>query len=158
MLHLAAAGFEADVFTPTGAPVAIEMWAMLSEDEAVKGIYEQYRTQFENPKSLKHFVAGDMQSDVEYVAVFLPGGHGAMLGLPTNDDLKKVIHWSVENDKYMLAICHGPAALLAAAHRKALKASRTKVIRSNRFLISSTRRHRVLDMFPERCLGCTVKN
>ncbi len=118
MLHLAAAGFEADIFTPTGAPVAIEMWAMPSEDEAVKGIYEQYRTQFENPKSLKDFVAGDMQSDVEYVTVFLPGGHGAMLGLPTNDDLKKVIHWSVENDKYMLAICHGPAALLAAAHHE----------------------------------------
>lgn len=119
MLHLAAAGFEADIFTPTGAPVAIEMWAMPSEDEAVKGIYEQYKTQFENPKSLQDFVSGNMQSDVEYVAVFLPGGHGAMLGLPENDDLKKVIHWSVEKDKYMLAICHGPAALLAAAHNEA---------------------------------------
>src|SRR5690606_22277945 len=43
MLHLAASGFEADIFTPKGAPVAIEMWAMPSEDEAVKGIYEQYR-------------------------------------------------------------------------------------------------------------------
>lgn len=116
MLHLEAAGFDADIYTPTGAPVALEMWAMPSEDDAVKSIYEKYKTQFENPKSLHDFVTQNMESDVEYVAVFLPGGHGAMLGLPENDDLKKVIHWSLEKEMYMLAICHGPAALLAAAH------------------------------------------
>ncbi len=116
MLHLEAAGFDADIYTPTGAPVALEMWAMPSEDDAVKSIYEKYKTQFENPKSLHDFVAQNMESDVEYVAVFLPGGHGAMLGLPENDDLKKVIHLSLEKELYMLAICHGPAALLAAAH------------------------------------------
>lgn len=118
MLHLEAAGFEAAIFTPTGAPVAIEMWAMPSEDEAVKSIFEKYSTQFQQPKSLADFVAGNMQSDTEYVAVFLPGGHGAMLGLPENDDLKKVINWSIDTGKFMLAICHGPAALLAAAHNE----------------------------------------
>lgn len=117
-LHLEAAGFEIDIFTPTGASVAIEMWAMPSEDDAVKGIYEKYKNQFEHPKSLKNFVAEEMKSSVEYVAVFLPGGHGAMLGLPENEDLKKVIYWSLDNDLYMLAICHGPAALLAAAHNE----------------------------------------
>ncbi|WP_242627380.1 hypothetical protein [Olivibacter jilunii] len=60
-----------------------------------------------------------MQSDVEYVAIFLQGGHGAMLGLPESDDLKKVTHWSIEQDKYILAICHGKAALLAAAYNEA---------------------------------------
>ncbi|MDD1525325.1 protein deglycase HchA [Riemerella anatipestifer] len=116
MLHLDAAGFEAEIFTPTGAPAVLEMWAMPSEDEAVKGIFEKYKTKFETPKSLKEFVAGDMASETEYVAVFLPGGHGAMLGLPTNDDLKKTIHWAYQHEKFVLAICHGPAALLAAAH------------------------------------------
>lgn len=119
LLHLAAAGFEANIFTPTGAPAAIEMWAMPSEDEAVKNIYEQYKTQFQNPKSLNDFVKENMESDIQYVAVFLPGGHGAMLGLPENDDLKKIIHWSIAKDIYMLAICHGPAALLAAAYNEA---------------------------------------
>ena len=32
MLHLQAAGFEVDIVTPTGAPAAIEMWAMPKED------------------------------------------------------------------------------------------------------------------------------
>ena len=38
-----------------------------------------------------------------------------MLGLPENKDLEKVIHWIHQKDKYMLALCHGPAALLAAS-------------------------------------------
>ena len=53
-------------------------------------------------------------TDTDYLAVYLPGGHGAMLGLPDNQDLNKLIHWSHKKDMHMLAICHGPAALLAA--------------------------------------------
>ena len=37
-----------------------------------------------------------------------------MNGLPENQDLKKIIHWSFQKDLHMLAICHGPAALLSA--------------------------------------------
>ncbi len=118
MLHLEAAGFGIDIFTPTGKPVALEMWAMPSEDKAVKGIFDKYKTQFESPKSLLSFVDNNLQSETEYVAVFLPGGHGAMLGLPQNDKLKKVIQWTLEENKHMLAICHGPAALLAGAHHE----------------------------------------
>lgn len=118
MLHLEAAGFEAEIYTATGKPVALEMWAMPEEDEAVKGIFSKYQDQFASPKSLNKFVANEMASDVEYVAVFLPGGHGAMLGLPGNEDLKQVINWSLDRDIYILAICHGPAALLAAAYNE----------------------------------------
>ena len=38
-----------------------------------------------------------------------------MLGLPENKDVQKLIHWSHNNDMFTLAICHGPAALLAAS-------------------------------------------
>ena len=37
-----------------------------------------------------------------------------MLGLPENKDVNKILHWSHDNDLFTLAICHGPAALLAA--------------------------------------------
>lgn len=115
ILHLDAAGYEVDIYTPTGKPVQLEMWAMPTEDEAVMGIYNKYKPQLENPKSLKDFVAGNMQSDCEYVAVFTPGGHGALIGLPFNEDLEKVINWVIKEDKYMLSICHGPATLLSAS-------------------------------------------
>lgn len=115
LLHLNAAGFEADIYTATGNPVHLEMWAMPTEDEAVKAIYEKYKPQLLSPKSLQRFVAQNMQSTCEYVAVFIPGGHGALIALPFNEDLKKIIHWVKNEDKYMMALCHGPAALLAGA-------------------------------------------
>jgi len=114
ILHLKNAGFDIDVVTPTGKPVAIEMWAMPEEDTNIKAVYSEFKTKFENPGSLSDFVKNTMSDSTDYVAVFIPGGHGAMLGLPDNRDLKKVLHWSHDNDMHMLAICHGPAALLAA--------------------------------------------
>ena len=62
------------------------------------------------------FVANSLTDDAPYVAVFLPGGHGAMLGLPGNSDLGELLRWAHgRGDIFTLAICHGPAALLAAA-------------------------------------------
>jgi molecular chaperone Hsp31 and glyoxalase 3 len=114
MLHLKNAGFDIDIVTPTGKPVKIEMWAMPKEDENVKTIYSEYKEQFENPNKLSDFVNNSMIDNSDYIAIFIPGGHGAMLGLPENNDLNKLIHWSHKKDLFMLAICHGPAALLAA--------------------------------------------
>jgi molecular chaperone Hsp31 and glyoxalase 3 len=114
MLHLRNAGFDIDIVTPTGKPVKIEMWAMPEEDEDVKTIYSEYKQQFENPKNLSDFVENAMDNNSDYIAIYIPGGHGAMLGLPENKDLNKLIHWSYDKDLFMLAICHGPAALLAA--------------------------------------------
>tara|TARA_R110000787_G_scaffold147076_1_gene260774 strand:+ start:1584 stop:2495 length:912 start_codon:yes stop_codon:yes gene_type:complete len=114
MLHLRNAGFDIDIVTPTGKPVKIEMWAMPEEDEDVKTIYSEYKQQFENPKNLSDFVENAMDNNSDYIAIYIPGGHGAMLGLPENKDLNKLIHWSFDKDLFMLAICHGPAALLAA--------------------------------------------
>jgi len=115
ILHLGNAGFEVDVVTPTGGSAKIEMWAMPGEDENVKAIYSEFKSKFENPGKLSDFVQSSMTDSSDYVAVFIPGGHGAMLGLPENRDLNKVLHWSHDNDMFTLAICHGPAALLAAS-------------------------------------------
>ncbi|MGR3815177.1 MAG: glyoxalase III HchA [Cognatishimia activa] len=114
MLHLLAAGFQIDIVTPTGAPAVIEDWAMPREDEAVMKLYRDYADAFANPGSLADFVANSMTDDTPYVAIYLPGGHGAMLGLPENEHLGKLLLWAHKRDLFTLAICHGPAALLAA--------------------------------------------
>ena len=115
ILHLKNAGFDIDVVTATGKSAKIEMWAMPGEDEDIKAVYSEYKTKFENPGKLSDFVQNSMTDSTDYVAVFIPGGHGAMLGLPENKDLNKVLHWAHDNDLFTLAICHGPAALLAAS-------------------------------------------
>lgn len=116
MIHLKNAGFDIDIVTPTGKSVKIEMWAMPEEDEDVMALYEEYKQQFEHPGNLSDFVKKSVNDSTEtdYVAIYLPGGHGAMLGLPDNKDLNKLIHWSHDKEMHMLAICHGPASLLAA--------------------------------------------
>ncbi len=115
MLHLQSAGFDIDVFTPSGKSAKIEMWAFPEKDEAVNTIFNIFRNKFETPKSLSDFVNNEMENNTSYVGVFIPGGHGAMLGLPENKDLGKLIRWSESKNLTMMSICHGPAALLAAS-------------------------------------------
>ena len=114
MLHLMNAGFEIDVVTPTGAPVAIEAWAMPADDADIQNLYRDFDAAFANPGNLADFVANDMEEATQYAAIFIPGGHGAMLGLPENADVGKVLHWAHNTNLHTLALCHGPAALLAA--------------------------------------------
>ena len=114
MLHLLAAGFEIDIVTPTGKPVVVEDWAMPREDANVMGLFQDFAKSLEKPGSLVDFARNSLIDDTSYIAVFLPGGHGAMLGLPESEDLGKVLRWAHDRALYTLAICHGPAALLAA--------------------------------------------
>lgn len=114
MLHMKSAGFDIDIVTPTGQSVKIEMWAMPEEDETVKNLYKDYENQFDNPGSVTDFVDNSLTDESPYVGVFIPGGHGAMLGLPENPGVGKIIRWSHQRGLPMLALCHGPAALLAA--------------------------------------------
>lgn len=114
MLHLKAAGFDIDIFTPTGDAVKIEHWAMPHADKAVLNLYEDYSEAFRTPHSLVDFATNSLTDDSPYAAVFLPGGHGAMLGLPEDPNLGKLLLWAHNTGRFTLALCHGPAALLAA--------------------------------------------
>ena len=51
--------------------------------------------------------------DSDYIAVFIPGGHGALIGLPYSAEVKAVLEWASAKDKFVISLCHGPAAFLA---------------------------------------------
>ncbi|MCC6289621.1 MAG: protein deglycase HchA [Chitinophagaceae bacterium] len=114
MLHLKNAGFDFDIFTPTGKQVKIEMWAMPKKDKNVMAIYEEYKNQFEHPKSLADFVKNNFNNNQDYIAIYFPGGHGALLGLPHDKNVGELIKWAFKKNLFHLSICHGPAALLSA--------------------------------------------
>ena len=114
MLHLKNAGFEFDIFTPTGKPVKIEMWAMPAKDKNVMAIYEEYKSHFEKPHSIADFAKNNFANNRDYIAIYIPGGHGALLGLPDDKNVGDLIKWAFKKDLFNLAICHGPAALLSA--------------------------------------------
>ena len=113
MLHLKNAGFDFEIATPTGKPVVFEMWAFPNKDEEVKSIYNQYQSKFERPRKLQEFVSTSFSESESYAAVFVPGGHGAMLGIPEDRNVAKILNWAHESDLFTISICHGPAALLS---------------------------------------------
>lgn len=110
MYHLDKAGFSFDVATVSGNPVKFEYWAMPAEDAEVKGLFDRYHARFKAPLKLADVVAGGLDA---YAAVFIPGGHGALIGLPESADVKAVLDWAMANDRFVVSLCHGPAAFLA---------------------------------------------
>lgn len=112
MLHLKNAGFDFEIATPTGKPVVFEMWAFPEKDEHVKAIYKEYKSSFEQPKKLQDFIDTSLTESRSYAAVFVPGGHGAMLGIPEDKNVGKILNWAHENNLFTISICHGPGSLL----------------------------------------------
>lgn len=113
MLHLKNAGFEFEIATPTGKPAVLEMWAFPEKDARVTAIYNEYKSNLEQPKSLQTFVETSLPSPQSFAAVFVPGGHGAMLGIPEDENVGKILNWAHENGLFTITLCHGPASLLA---------------------------------------------
>jgi molecular chaperone Hsp31 and glyoxalase 3 len=114
MYHLDKAGFAFDVATLSGNPVKFEYWAFPGEDAEVKAIHDKYLAQFQQPLKLADVLAQGLGDDSDYLALFIPGGHGALIGLPQSTDVKAALHWAVQHDRHIITLCHGPAALLAA--------------------------------------------
>jgi len=116
LMHLSSAGFEFDVITPTGAPAILEDWSVPRKDEAVLDFMSKNKSKFDTPLSLEDMVVkGELNAESPYVALFFPGGHGSMVGLPENENVGQLIRWIHQSDRYMVTVCHGPAALLATS-------------------------------------------
>ena len=115
MLHIHHAGFEIDVATLSGNSVKLEMWAMPNEDKNVMDIYEKYLPKLENPLKLSDILKKVTAEDSPYLAVFFPGGHGALVNLPESRDVKELLKWAMKKDRKIVTLCHGPAALLAGS-------------------------------------------
>lgn len=115
MLHLRNAGFDFEIATPSGKPVVFETWAMPTKDAAVMDLYGELRARFESPTSLSDVTERLPDGPGPYAALFVPGGHGAMLGLPEDPNVGVVLRWAHEQGLHTISLCHGPAAFLATA-------------------------------------------
>ena len=113
MLHLKNAGFEFEIATPTGKPVIFEMWAFPEKDEHVKTIYKELKSSFDKPLKLSDFINSSFNDSDSYAAIFVPGGHGAMIGIPEDKNVAKILRWANEKDLFTISLCHGPGAFLS---------------------------------------------
>ena len=108
MLHFRDAGFKFDIATTTGKPVVLEMWAYPTKDENVKNLHDELKPMMESPKKLS-----EIENLDNYSAIFIPGGHGCMLNLPTNAALGKLLHMAHERLMPTVTLCHGPSVYLS---------------------------------------------
>ncbi|NLR91440.1 glyoxalase III HchA [Flammeovirga agarivorans] len=113
MLHLRNAGFEFEIATTTGKPVVFEMWAFPDNDIAVNTLYYDLKSEFDNPVKLSDFINLSSHRPEDYAAIFIPGGHGAMIGIPEDKNVDNVLRWADENELFTISLCHGPGAFLA---------------------------------------------
>ncbi|WP_341477961.1 hypothetical protein [Pelistega ratti] len=91
MLHIHKAGFEIDVATLSGNHAKFEMWAMPAEDKAVAEIYTTYLPKLDKPHKLADIMDTVTAEDSPYIAVLIPGGHGAFNKLPESREIKKYL-------------------------------------------------------------------
>ena len=116
LMHLVNAGFDFDVITPSGKPAILEEWSVPYKDEAVLKFRSNHQSKFDDPLSLVDLVEKNkLNEDSHYIALFLPGGHGSMVGLPNDENVGKLLRWIKNSDRYLVAVCHGPAAMVATA-------------------------------------------
>lgn len=115
LMHLLAAGYQVEVATLSGNLAKFEMWAMPEQDEAVRAAYDELLPKLLHPKQLADVVATELGEHSDYAAVFIPGGHGAMGGgVPDSSAIRDVLVWALQQDRPVITLCHGPAALCAA--------------------------------------------
>ncbi len=70
----------------------------------------RYHPQFKQPLKLSEVIEKGLD---DYIAIFIPGGHGALIGLPESVDVKATLEWAGAKDRFVISLCHGPAAFLA---------------------------------------------
>lgn len=109
--HIAQAGYGIDIATISGGAGKFEWWAYPKGDEAIRTAWEATKDDFKAPKKLADVLADGLD---DYAAIFIPGGHGAMNGVPASTDMRDALDFFLDNDRLVITLCHGPAALLAA--------------------------------------------
>lgn len=113
LLHICNAGFGFDIATLAGRPVKLEEWAIPPDDADIAAMLERTADQRARPLKLADAIVRLKAGD--YAGIFIPGGHGAVLGLPSDRDVGTALEFAHRNGLTIMSLCHGPAAFLAAA-------------------------------------------
>ena len=81
---------------------------MFKEDPSSQNFLANQTALWENTDKLSAYVG---RAD-EFDALFVPGGHGPMFDLATDETSRKVIAEFASKGKVVAAVCHGPAAFV----------------------------------------------
>lgn len=118
MYHWNRCGFNYDIATPYGGPVAFEEWTFPPAEGYEQHLWEirnANKKQFEAPKRFADISTNDLGST--YAAIFFPGGHGPLVDLHKEAHLGAILRAAHEQEIITISLCHGPTALRAGAYK-----------------------------------------
>lgn len=103
------AGYEVDIATPKGGKTPLDPNSIAAD--ALTDIPKKF---YHNTGDMGILNNAHKLSSVKdlsaYKAVFIPGGHGAVVDLPDNPDVQRVLIDFTESGKVVGSVCHGPVA------------------------------------------------
>jgi putative intracellular protease/amidase len=106
------AGHEVTITSPAGGAVPVDP-ASLAED-ALSDSTRRFEADGAHRHLLEHATPLRHVNLQEYDAVFIPGGHGPMWDLAADESVAALVTACLENKRPLGAVCHGPAAFVAA--------------------------------------------
>ena len=108
-------GYEVTIASPRGGKPPVDPKSTQKENQS------ESTQRFERDKSaqakLENTLVLSQVSASDYDTLFLPGGHGPMWDLSSDENMKKIVEDFYSDKKIVSAVCHGPAGLLQATDR-----------------------------------------
>lgn len=108
-------GYEVTIASPRGGKPPVDPKSIQKENQS------ESTQRFERDKSaqvkLENTLVLSQVSANDYDTLFLPGGHGPMWDLSSDENMKKIVEDFYSDKKIVSAVCHGPAGLLQATDR-----------------------------------------
>lgn len=108
-------GYEVTIASPRGGKPPVDPKSIQKENQS------ESTQRFEKDKSaqakLENTLVLSQVSANDYDTLFLPGGHGPMWDLSSDENMKKIVEDFYSDKKIVSAVCHGPAGLLQATDR-----------------------------------------
>ena len=84
-----------------------EYWAMPHKDEKVMPFTEQHKSLFRNPKKLA-ILSPQLERRQRVRSNFCsPAVMALIIGLPESKEVATALKWAVENDRFVISLCHG---------------------------------------------------
>ena len=105
-LALLADGYDVTVASPLGGKTPLD------PNSVQAGILSQWQDAAKRLEATEVLSALDRNA---YAGVILPGGHGPMFDLASDETLASLLTEFMEQNKLVAAVCHGPAALVKAS-------------------------------------------
>jgi putative intracellular protease/amidase len=106
-------GFQVTIASPKGGKPPIDPLSELTEN--ITASNRRFQEDETAQTALNNSLVLENINAEGFDAVFYPGGHGPMFDLATDDKNANLVLDFFKNGKPIVAVCHGPAALVKAA-------------------------------------------